>query len=424
MVMSETGWIYSLLQRFDTGIEYLAETCPRGYLLAATVLALAGYGWLLLFPWLVLAGISAAYEALTAQPAVAWSRLLIWSTVTAGSALVTWRMARFRPTLPAGAVLDREKAAALFDLVDELGRHYHHPKIDRVVIGGEFALDLVKTPYCALPLWSMNTLVIGLPLIQGFSPTQFRCALARRLGQFSKRRNPLGNWLYQLRQVWPQYATAPGAPDPGFQPVRWFFLFFAPLYQRISLPAARLDELVADSYAMEVCSDEEMLDTISTETVCRLYLEEKYWPTYRKLTARVREIMPKPHAGMSSVLRAGLQGDKNQEWIKKAMEREPRDDDPMPSLAKRVENIGHRKPRMNAIAPDSAATVYLDTAIESLDATPGSALHAEESRASRCNPGELLQRTLIPSLVRRLRRRHATLDTPAPGNHSHITTPQ
>jgi len=422
--MSETGWKHSLLQRFDTGVDSLAEICPRGYLLATTVLALAGYGWLLLFPWLVLAGISGAYEALTAQPAVAWSRLLIWSTVTAGSALVTWRMARYRPTLPAGVVLDREKAATLFDLVDELGRHYRRPGIDRVVISEEFALELVKTPYCALPLWSMNTLVIGLPLIQGLSPTQFRCALARRLGQFSKRRNPLGNWLYQLRQIWPQYAIAAGAADPGFQPVRWFFRFFAPLYERISLPASRLDELVADSYAMEVCSDEEMLDTISTETVCRLYLEEKYWPTYRKLTARVREIMPKPHAGMSSVLRAGLQGDKSQEWIKKAMEREPRDDDPIPSLAKRVENIGHRKPRMDGIAPDSAAMVYLDTAIEPLDATSVSALHTEEPQESWCNPCKFLQRTFIPSLVRRLRRRHATLDTPAAGNHSHITTLQ
>ena len=422
--MSETEWEHSLLQRFDTGIEYLAETCPRGYLLAASVLALAGYGWLLLFPWLVLAGISGAYEALTAQPAVAWSRLLIWSTVTAGSALVTWRMARYRPTLPAGVVLDREKAAALFDLVDELGRHYRHPKIDRVVIGEEFALELVKTPYCALPLWSMNTLVIGLPLIQGFSPTQFRCALARRLGQFSKRRNPLGNWLYQLRQVWPQYAIATSAADPGFQPVRWFFRFFGPLYERISLPAARLDELVADSYAMEVCSDEEMLDTISTDSVCRLYLEEKYWPTYRKLTARVREIMPKPHAGMASVLRAGLQGDRGQEWLMEAMEREPRVDDPMPSLAKRVENIGHRKPHMSGITPESAARVYLDTAIEALEATPGRRLHREEPQESRCNPCKFLHRTFIPSLMRRLTRRHAILDTPSAGNRTHITTPQ
>ena len=422
--MSETGWTHSLLQRFDIGVESLAETFPRGYLLATTVLAIAGYGWLLLFPWLVLAGISGAHEALTAQPAVAWSLLLIWSTVTAGSALITWRMARYRPALPAGVVLDREKATALFDLVDELARHYRRPKIDRVVIGGDFALDLVKTPYCALPLWSMNTLVIGLPLIQSLSPTQFRCALARRLGQFSKRRNPLGNWLYQLRQVWPQYVIATNAADPGFQPVQWFFRVFAPLYERISLPAARLDELAADSYAMETCSDEEMLDTISTETVCRLYLEEKYWPTYRKLTARVREIMPKPHAGMASVLRAGLQGDRGQEWLMEAMEREPRVDDPMPSLAKRVENIGHRKPRMDGIAPESAATVYLDTAIEALEATPGRTLHGEELQESWCNPCKFLHRTFIPSLMRRLNRRHAILDTPSAGNRTHITTPQ
>jgi hypothetical protein len=422
--MSETGWIHSLLQRFDTGVESLAESCPRGYLLAATVLALAGYGWLLLFPWLVLAGISGAYEALTGQPAVAWSRLLIWSTVTAGSVLVTWRMVQFRPALPAGVVLDRRKATALFDLVDELGRHYRRPGIDRVVINGEFALELVKTPYCALPLWSMKTLVIGLPLIQGLSPSQFRCALARRLGQFSKRRNPLGNWLYQLRRIWPQYAIATSVEDPGFQPVRWFFRIFAPLYERISLPAARLDELVADSYAMEVCSDEEMLDTISTETVCRLYLEEKYWPTYSKLTARVREIMPKPHAGMAPVLRAGLQGDRCQEWLMKAMEREPRGDDPMPSLAKRVENIGHRKPHMSGITPESAASVYLDTAMEDLYATPGSALPGEGLQESRCNPFRFLQRTFNSSLVRRLKRRRAILDTPAAGSHSHITTTQ
>ena len=206
--------------------------------------------------------------------------------------------------------------------------------------------------------------------------------------------------------------------------MRWFFRVFAPLYERISLPAARLDELMADSYAMEVCSDEEMLDTISTETVCRHYLEDKYWPTYRKLAVRVRELMPKPHAGMPSVLRRGLQGDRGQDWLMKAMEREPRRDDPMPSLAKRVENIGHRKPRMSGIALESAATAYLDTVIEDLVAMPDHALPEAEPLENRCNPFRFLQCTIIPSLVRRLRRRHATLDTQAAGNHSHSTTPQ
>ena len=149
--MSETGWKHSLLQRFDTGVESLTEICPHCYLLVATTFALAGYGLLLMFPGLVLAGISGGYEALTGQPTVAWNPLLIWSAVAAGAALVTYRITRFRPALPAGVVLDRKKAPALLDLVDELGRHYRRPVIDRVVISGEFALELVKTPYCACP---------------------------------------------------------------------------------------------------------------------------------------------------------------------------------------------------------------------------------------------------------------------------------
>jgi len=422
--MSETGWKHSLRQQFNTGVGYLAETYHRGYLLVVTASALAGYGWLLLFPLLVLAGVWGSYEALTGQPTVDWSRLLIWSTVAAGAALVSWRMARFRPALPAGILLDRNKVPALFELLDELCRHYRRPEIDRVVVNGEFVLEIVKTPCTFLPVWSINTLIIGLPLIQSLSTAQFRCSLARRLGQFSKHNNPLGNWLYQLRQIWPQYAIETDAPDPVIQPLRWFFRVFAPLYERISLPAARLDELTADSYAMETCSDEEVLDTITTETVCRLYLEEKYWPTYRKLTTRVREILPNPHVGMASVLRTGLQGDRGQEWLMKAIEREPRHDDPMPSLGKRVENIGHRKPRMSGIAPESAATVYLDSAIEELDAALGHAMPKEGLQESTGNPPTFQPRTFLSSLARRLGRQHATPDTPAAGNQTHITTLQ
>jgi hypothetical protein len=422
--MSETGWRLSLLQRIGTGVESLAAAYPRGYLLAATGCALAGYAWLLLFPWLVLAGVSGSYDALTGQPAVAWNDLLSWSAVAAGSALVTYRMARFRPALPAGIVLDRKKAAALFELVDELRRHYRRPWIDRLVITGAFELELVKTPRWALPVWSINTLVIGLPLMQSLSAAQFRCALARRLGQFSKRHNLLGNWLYQLRRVWPQYAIATEAETagPGYQPVGWFFSVFAPFYDLVSLPAARLDELAGDSYAMEVCSDEEVLVAITVETVCRLYLEETYWPTYRKITALVRDAMPKPHSGMAPVLRTGLRGDRGQEWLMKAMGREPCRDDPMPSLAKRVENIGHKKPRMGGIAPVSAAAVYLGTVSENLDAALGRALPKEGLRESKCSPFRFPLRTFIASLTRLSKRRHADQDTPAVGSRSHITS--
>jgi hypothetical protein len=418
--MSETQWRQSLLQRIGAGLEDFAETHHRGYLLLVTAAALAGYGWLLLFPWLVLAGVSGGYEALTGQPAIAWNPLLIWSFVAAGSALVTYRMARFRPALPAGIALDRNKVPALSELISELGRHFRRPGIDRVVITGAFELEIVKTPCWVLPMWSVNTLVIGLPLIQSLSAAQFRCALARRLGQFSKRYNPLGNWLYQLRRIWPQYATA--VADPGFQPVAWFFSVFAPLYERVSLPAARLDELAADGYAMEVCSDEEVLDAITIEAVCRLYLEEKYWPVYRRLSATVRQAMPKPHTGMASVLRAGLRGERGQQWLMKAMAWEPLPNDPMPSLARRVDNIGYLNTRMGEMVTVSAAVVYLGTAVEALDEVLGHASLQGFSRERKCHPFNFQPRAFMASLIRLLKHRRTEQNTPAAGNHGHFTS--
>jgi Zn-dependent protease with chaperone function len=366
-----------------------------------TGLALAGYGVLLLFPGLVLAGISGGYHALFVQPTIAWYPLLFWSAVTPGAALVTWRIAQFRPALPAGMVLDRQRAPALFELVEELGRYYRRPKIDRMVITTAFSLELVKTPCRFLPVWSANTLVIGLPLIQSLSAAQFRCALARRLGQFSKRYNLLGNWLFQLRAIWPQYCAA--TAGSGFHPVGWFFSVFAPLYRVISLPAARRDELAADSYAMQVCSDEEVLETITTETVYRLYLEEKYWPVFRKFSAHAREAILNPHAGIAAVLRAGLQGDRGLQWLMKAMAREPGWDDPVPSLAQRVDNIGHLETRLGEIAAVPAAAVYLGTATGELEEALGDA--GPPGAASEMKPNRFVfqPRRSMDSLIRRFR---------------------
>jgi hypothetical protein len=420
--MSETECKNALLGRFDLAIESFAENRRRGYLLATAVLAVAGYGWLLIFPCLVLAGISSAHEAVTARPDIAWLRLLLWIAVAAGAALVTYRMARFKAALPTGVVLDRKKAPALFVLVNDLRQQYGAPWIDHVMISGEFELDIAKTPYCALPLWSTYTLVIGLPLVQSLSPTQFRCALARRLGQCSRHHNRMVNWVSQLRRIWPLYADGAETTEPGFGPVRWFFRFFAPFYSRVTLPAARLDELAADSCAMETCSDDEVLDTITTEAVCRLFVEEKYWPTYHKLTGRMRDVLPKPHAGMATVLRSGLQGEKFQEWLVKAVNREPRPGDAVPTLRQRVDNIGHRQPSPGGLGSESAATVYFGSVANAIDAALGLAEQTTAVPQNTVNAKTVEAGTLISALQRRFRRDGQDPQTAPACDHEHVTT--
>jgi hypothetical protein len=365
--MSDHGWQHSILQGIGTRIEVLAELHPRPYLLFMTVFALLGYACLLLFPVLALAGIAGMYHALVAPPGVAWLPLLVWLLVAGCCGLVSYRLSRFRHLLPAGVVLDRLQAPALFQLVKDTGTHYGGPGIDRIVITGEYQLDIVNTPVRALPVWSTRSLVVGLPLLQCLSMSQFQCALARRLGQNSRRSNRLLNWLYTLRSAWPRYGEPAPGTDPAYLPVRTMFAVYAPLYTVLSTAAARLDELEADGYAMELFSDEDVLDAVTTDAVYRRFLRERFWPAIRKLSEQDAAVAMNARTRIPTVLHAGVQAGNNIQWIEDAMVAEQHWDDPWPSLVRRIENIGHAEACMATDVKEPVAAAYLDTSRSKLD---------------------------------------------------------
>jgi len=366
--MSATGWHQSILKGINNRLGIMAELHPHIYLLLATIMAVAGYACLLLFPMLVLAGVVGMYQALAAPGGVAWLQLLAWLPVTGLGGIVSYRLLQFRPALPAGVVLEREMAPALFRLVEETSAHYDCPVIHRIVVTGAYQLDVVTTPHRGLSLWSTHTLVVGLPLLHCLSNNRFECQLARRLGQFSRRSNPLLGRLYGLRSVWPGYRLPALGTDSGFLPLQWWFSIYAPLYTAVSMAAARFDELHADSYAMELFADEEVLDAITTDAVQRLFLREKYWPAVRKLEELDPAAVRKSHSGMYAVLEAGLTDENIGQWVTRAMTAELQWDEPWPSLARRIDNIGHATARMEPHPMESAAEGYLSVARQDLEA--------------------------------------------------------
>jgi hypothetical protein len=386
------------------------------YLLFMTVIALLGYACLLLFPLLTLAGLAGVYRALAASPGVAWLPLLVWLLVAGVCGLVSYRLFRFRPTLPAGVVLERSQAPALFQLVEDTGEHYGGPAIDRIVITAGYQLDIVNTPVLAIPVWSTRSLLVGLPLLQCLSMTRFQCALARRLGQHSRRTNRFLNWLYTLRSIWPLYQGRAAGADPAYLPLRAVFSLYAPLYTVLGTAAARLDELQADSYAMELFTDEDVLDAITTDAVYRLFLREKYWPAIRRLHEEDATALTNAHARMATVLHAGLQAASVGQWIDKAMAVEQQWDDPWPLLLRRLENIGHGQACMAFEMIEAVAATYLDTSRSKLEAVLAD-LPSPQSPQLQPWPARLdsLRRILYSArhgLLHRLR------NMPIPGGHT------
>lgn len=343
-------------------LKTLIHRYPRIYLTCVTLLALAGYAVVLLFPLLLLAGILNIYDALTASSAIAWQRTSLWFVISITSVLVSYRCTQYKPFPPVGLTLVEDKAPELFRLVQEIRENFKRPVIHRIVITPDYELDIIKTPMWALPVWSKNTMVIGLPVLQCLTARQFKCMVARRLGQFSKRDNRLTNWLYQLRSIWQQYRFSYAKQKThGIEPLQWFFAGYAPLYTTLSVYAARRDELNADAYAMELFIDEEVRDMITADIVCRRFLHDRYWPAVHKIAAIETKTLPTPHSKMASAVHATLKGEKLAALINEAFEAGPKRRDPAPSLQNRITNIGHEKPYMEAPSGETAATHYLGT---------------------------------------------------------------
>jgi hypothetical protein len=361
-----SDWKQSIFRNLGTYCQSLSESHPRAYISLAAIFGILGFSYLLLFPCLAVISVHSLYEALITNQHTVWNHVFVWLVLSAITILVSYRIYCYRPTLPSGFVLNKGAAPWLNQLVEHQLGHYSSTKIDRIMLSNKFEIDIVKTPKRGLPLRSLSTLVIGLPLIHCLSASQFQCALARRLGQFSKRYNLLGNWLYQLREIWPQYCDSARKYDFGYHLVGWFFIVYAPVYKVITMPAARLDELAADKYAMELFNDEDVLDTITTQLMCEKYLAGKSWLISTKTADCLEKNFKKFRLCMVSELRRGLHGDKSSKWLADILSVDEQWDDATPTLASRVENIGHTHFRMVTNVTDSAASVYLGATIYNL----------------------------------------------------------
>lgn len=355
------------LNKLHNAFCLLISKYPRLYLAVVSLLALVGYVYVLAFPLVTLISLANILQAVASGIADNWHQILTWTSMLILSGIVTYRAARLKIAPPTGLTLSEDKAPELFGQVRVLHARYKRPDIPRIVITPRYEVDIIKTPRWVLPIWSSNTIVvIGLPVLQSLSPQQLDCMVARRIGQFSKRDNLLTNWLYQLRQAWQQIRTATAKNKAtGIEPLRWFFALYTPLYSGVSAYAAILDELHADYYAMQLYNDQEVLDMVTSDALCRWYLEKRYWPAVYKISA-AGKVLPAPHSKMASAIRTNLKGDKLLILIREMLQHQPRWNEPLPSFKSRIKSIGHDKPRVLDFSGETAGTHYLGKSMDGI----------------------------------------------------------
>lgn len=353
--------------KISRGFDTLISKDARLYTVFVSLVALMGYALALLFPVLAIAAGMNIYETLLNNEAINWETAAIWSVVLIFSALFSYRSLQIKITPPVGLTLVEDKAPEMFRLVQHFQSHFKRPTIHRMVITANFELDIVKTPNWALPVWSTNVLVIGLPVLLCLSPKQFECLVASRIGQFSKRHNLITNWLYQLRAIWKQYAIAYGKQKyPDSYLLKWLYAAFASFYNSASVHTARRDKLYADSYAMELFTHEDVREMITAETTYQLYLQKRFWPAIKKIASAETKTPLTPYRNIASSIHTNVEDKKLTSLIHVALKSEADRKSPTPSLKQRLKNIGHDTPYMMDTTEEAAADKYLGESVSNV----------------------------------------------------------
>ncbi|WP_455201190.1 hypothetical protein [Kaarinaea lacus] len=339
-----------------------AQKFPNLYAALVLFVALIGFAYLLLFPTLMLMGMwTLGAYVITGYTFGDIFHLAIWACITGISAINTIYLVKIKFRDTEGIPLEPQFAGNLHSLLNSFSHEARIPRIDNIVVSEQLSIDLVKTPVAPVPLWSKNTLVIGLPLMQCLSPDYFKCAVIRKLLQYTKHRHWLIKWLHQLRNVWMLYLNMLSAnvTTSNFA-LAIFFHFYAPLYRDLATPIAHRNELEADLDSLQYINDEDLLQTIETIIVAKIYLDQQYWPKLEKLLKENQDNSVEPYSNLENVLKSGLTTKNTKRWLDSIYRDESHKMKAIPSLRARMYNIGRSRIRIPERIEATAANAYLD----------------------------------------------------------------
>lgn len=365
--MSISDSLHRLLDKYDNEIEAFITKFPHAYLSVVFLVALIGYALVLLPPLLIISASYNLYKIISIADVANWLNALIWLSVLIISALISYRGSQIKITPPAGLTVAEEKLPEIFKIVREYQDYFKRPEIHRIVITANYELDIVKVPKFTVPVWSINTMTIGLPVLLCHSPKQFECLVARRIGQFSKSQNPVTNWLYQLREIWKQHSLAYSKlKSPDSYLLKWIYAKYASLYESVSVYAARSDELNADTYAIELFHNDDVREMITAYMTYQWFLQEHYWPAINKIASIRTKPAVTPYHNMTAAIQTNLKDEKLKSLINKVFKAEPQRNVPTPSMLQRLENIGHDTPYLSDNTGDAAAVKYLGDSLNNV----------------------------------------------------------
>jgi len=320
-------------------LEVAAGERPRAY--ARTVALLGALGYLVILAALaLLAALVAFVIVLVAKEGHLLLLLkVIWPI--GALALIIVRSLSVRIDPPAGIPLGSEDVPELFHVIGEVNEQVRGPRVDCVLVSGDFNAFVAQVPRRLGVFGSTNYLVLGLPYMQALGPDEFRSVVAHELGHLSRRHGPFGTWIYRVQATWAQLLRAlEQAESWATAPFRRFFEWYAPYFAAYSFPLRRKHEYEADAAAANVAGPQVAASALAVAAIGGTYLEREFWPGVYAGADREAEPPKAAFANLGAPVATARAHGRAADWLRAELTRPPMPHDTHPSLGQRIERLG------------------------------------------------------------------------------------
>ena len=336
-----------------------SERHPKFYLYSAVSIMFLGYASFLLVPYLVIEGATALFREIPNAVTIEQ-----WTIVGGRSAMVLFflllsgQIFRLRfPQVP-GLKLSKERVPDLYRVITGVRGDIPQPAINSVVLTDQYELRIEEVPCFGFPFLTTTTLAIGMPMLQTLSEEEFRCELMKRLGQYSRGRFQPCHWLFRSRRLWRRYLNAFNEHKRlGGTPLRWFFSVYSPLFEMLTLPAARMDELAGDDAALEWLNDKDYFVALKSSSIAEIFLKADYWRKVHQAAVKNPKATLKPFEKLEHI--SGYLGSQNfrRKWLCNAVVAKQNLSKAMPVFSARRENLGQSKLGDAPVAAEKTAAM-------------------------------------------------------------------
>lgn len=164
---------------------------------------------------------------------------------------------------PEGEEVSRSQAPGLWAMLDELAAAMQVRLPQRVVLVTEATAAAVDHQDRWRPWVYHQTLVLGVPLLQGLSAAEMKAVLAHELAHFSRHFGWGGHWLYRARAGWTALLSADQEDESvWYRAAGAYARWFAPMFQRLTVQESVANEYEADALAVRLCAPEALTQAL------------------------------------------------------------------------------------------------------------------------------------------------------------------